>query len=77
MSNNRKWMWLLVFAAALVIMLTGGLRMSLGLFVQPLLNQTELTMASISLAMAMCQLMWGISQPVSGALPLIPTFGIR
>ncbi|WP_294088243.1 MFS transporter [uncultured Actinobacillus sp.] len=68
MSNNRKWIWLLVFAAALVIMLTGGLRMSLGLFVQPLLNQTGLTMASISFAMATCQLMWGISQPVSGAL---------
>lgn len=68
MQHNRKWMWLITFTAASIIMLTGGLRMSLGLFVQPLLNDTTLTMANISLAMAVCQLMWGVSQPVSGAL---------
>ncbi|WP_373777318.1 MFS transporter [Glaesserella sp.] len=68
MLNNRKLMWLLAFTAASIIMLTGGLRMSLGLFVQPLLNTTTLTIANISLAMATCQLMWGVAQPVSGAL---------
>lgn len=57
-----------VAAAALVLMVTMGLRMSLGLLVQPMLADTTLTITSISFAMAMMQLMWGVGQPVAGAL---------
>lgn len=57
-----------VTAAALVLMVTMGLRMSLGLLVQPMLADTTLTITSISFAMAMMQLMWGVGQPVAGAL---------
>ncbi|MDO5101423.1 MAG: MFS transporter [Lautropia sp.] len=71
MQNNQEnphWMLLLVASTAFVLMVTMGLRMSLGLFVQPLLQGTTLTMANISLAMAVSQLMWGVAQPLTGAM---------
>ena len=66
--HQTKLLWLIAFAAAAVLMITMGIRMSLGLFVQPMVNSTALSIAGISFAMAMCQLMWGVAQPLSGAL---------
>lgn len=60
--------WLLVAAAASVLMITMGIRMSLGLFVQPIVSDTALSISAVSFAMAVTQLMWGVSQPVTGAL---------
>jgi predicted MFS family arabinose efflux permease len=45
-----------------------GARQSLGLFVAPLSAHTGLGIAAISLAMAIAQLVWGIAQPVFGAI---------
>lgn len=67
-SQPDRRIMLVVAAAALVLMVTMGLRMSLGLLVQPMLADTTLTITSISFAMAMMQLMWGVGQPVAGAL---------
>ena len=66
-ANDRRII-LLVLSAASVLMVTMGLRMSLGLLVQPMLRDTTVTIAGISFAMATSQLMWGVSQPLSGAL---------
>lgn len=63
-----RWLWLVALSAAAVLMITMGIRMSLGLLVQPMVNTTGLTITGISLAMAVCQLMWGVAQPVTGAL---------
>jgi predicted MFS family arabinose efflux permease len=60
-------LWLVVLAAAFILMVTMGMRMSLGLFVQPLNRDTGLSITEISFAMAITQLMWGVSQPVTGA----------
>ena len=60
-------LWLVVLAAAFILMVTMGIRMSLGLFVQPLNRDTGLSITEISFAMAITQLMWGVSQPVTGA----------
>lgn len=68
MRSNTFSIWLLPVAAAFILMITMGTRMSLGLFVQPLANNTALSITQISLAMAMTQLMWGVSQPLTGAL---------
>lgn len=67
-QENPRWVLFLVAGAAFVLMITMGLRMSLGLFMQPLLQTTTLTIANISFAMAVSQLMWGVSQPLTGAL---------
>jgi len=61
-------LWLFVLAVAFILMVTIGMRMTLGLFVQPLVNTTTLSIAQVSLAIAITQLMWGVSQPLSGAL---------
>lgn len=60
--------WPLVLAAAAILVLTMGARQSLGLFVAPLNAATGLGIASISLAFAVSQFVWGAAQPVFGAL---------
>ncbi|MEJ0034532.1 MAG: MFS transporter [Gammaproteobacteria bacterium] len=59
---------LLVAAAAAVMLITTGIRQVSGLFVLPILSTTGLSIASVSLALAIGQFMWGAMQPVFGAL---------
>ena len=58
----------LVLVAAVILLITMGARQTLGLFVRPLSVSTGLGVASISLAMAIGQFVWGLAQPLSGAL---------
>ena len=44
------------------------MRMTMGLFVRPVVDSTELSIQEFSLIIAVFQLMWGLSQPLSGAL---------
>ena len=60
-------MWLVTLAAAAILMVTMGIRMSLGLFVEPIAGSTGMSIADISFALAVSQLMWGVSQPLTGA----------
>jgi len=60
--------WAVTLAAAAILMVTMGARQSLGLFVSPLNSATGLGIATISLALAVGQLMWGVIQPVAGAV---------
>jgi len=64
---NTPSLWAVTLAAAGILMVTMGARQSLGLFIAPLNNDTGLGIASISLAMAVGQFMWGAAQPVAGA----------
>lgn len=59
---------LVVAAAAAVLMVTMGARQSLGLFIAPIQDSTGLGLAAISLALAVGQLMWGVAQPIAGAI---------
>ncbi len=49
-------------------MITMGTRQSMGLYVGPINTSTGLGIASISLALALGQFVWGVIQPVAGAL---------
>jgi MFS family permease len=60
--------WLLVLAAAAILMITMGARLTTGLFLSPINTATGLGIASISFAMAVGQFMWGASQPIFGAV---------
>src|SRR5207245_568291 len=60
--------WWIIAAAALVFALVFGVRQSQALFISPLNSATGLGIASISLAFAVAQLMWGITQPFAGAV---------
>jgi predicted MFS family arabinose efflux permease len=47
---------------------TMGIRQSLGLFMLPIVATTGLSIVSISFALAVGQLLWGVSQPLFGAI---------
>ncbi len=65
-SFHRQSPWLLMISAAAILMITMGIRQSTGLFVSPLVESTGLSIASVSFAMAVGQLMWGVAQPIFG-----------
>ncbi|MGA8033032.1 MAG: MFS transporter [Casimicrobiaceae bacterium] len=69
MTNaDQRTAWIVTLAAAAVLMVTMGARQSLGLFVSPLNSSTGLGITAISLALAVGHLMWGVIQPVAGAV---------
>ena len=67
-KGSERSGWVVTLAAAAILMVTMGARQSLGLFVSPLNSSTGLGIVTISLALAVGQLMWGVIQPVAGAV---------
>lgn len=59
---------MLVLAAAGILLLTMGVRQSLGLFVLPIVTATGVSLVSVSFALAVGQLVWGAAQPLFGAV---------
>jgi predicted MFS family arabinose efflux permease len=66
-TGMRRSHILLMAAAAAILMITMGMRQSLGLFMAPIIESTHVSYAAISLALAVGQLVWGVAQPVFGA----------
>jgi predicted MFS family arabinose efflux permease len=58
----------LMFTAAGILLVTMGIRQSLGLFMLPIVATTGLSIVSISFALAVGQLIWGVAQPLLGAI---------
>ena len=67
-DHSARDAWILMLAAAAILMITMGSRVTTGLFVSPLNTATGLGVVKISLAMAIGQLVWGASQPIFGAI---------
>lgn len=67
-SVSPRAAWTLILVASAVMMITMGARQTSGLFLSPLNTATGLGVASISFVMAVAQLMWGVAQPVAGAI---------
>jgi MFS family permease len=67
-SMSPRAAWLLILSASAILMLTMAARLTTGLFLSPINTATGLGVASISLAMAVGQFMWGASQPIFGAV---------
>ena len=68
MPRSTPSYWTITLVAAAILMVTDGIRRSLGLFVSPLNTSTGLGIASISLALAVGQFAWGAVQPITGAI---------
>jgi MFS family permease len=66
-EGSSRAIWGVVLAGAAFLMVTMGMRQSMGLFVSPLNTSTGLGIATISFAMAVGQFVWGAAQPVAGA----------
>jgi len=60
--------WLLILSASAILMITMAARLTTGLFMSPINTSTGLGIASISLALAVGQFMWGAAQPLFGAV---------
>jgi MFS family permease len=60
--------WIYIGCGALVCALIFGVRQSLALYISPLNSATGLGIATISLAFGIAQFMWGVTQPIAGAI---------
>jgi predicted MFS family arabinose efflux permease len=65
---NTRQTWIVTLSAAGILLINMGARQSLGLFVAPLNAGIGVDIASISLALAIGQFVWGAIQPFAGAL---------
>ena len=65
---KRDRVLLVVLTAASIFAVTLGMRMAHSLFISAINTQTGLGLVAISFAFAVSQLMWGVSQPIAGAI---------
>ncbi len=66
MTRNR--LVLILGAAAAICAFTFGIRMATGLFIGPINTQTGVGLVAISFAFGVAQLVWGVAQPIAGAI---------
>src|SRR5258707_11615844 len=66
---------LILIGAAILLSLGMGIRQSLGLFLTPVTRDLALTAADFTLAVAVQNIVWGLSQAPVGALA--DRFGLR
>ena len=59
--------WQVIAVASIVLSLSMGLRQSLGLFLRPMTTDLGISAAAFGFALALQNLVWGLSQPFIGA----------
>ena len=64
----NKQTYLILICASLVVLLSMGMRQSFGLFQTPIAQTFGIGLTAFSLSLAIQNLMWGLSQPIIGAL---------
>lgn len=67
-TNLSRAAWLTMLSSSAILAITMGARQSVGIFVAPIDATTGLGIVSISFALAVGQFMWGLAQPVFGAI---------
>jgi len=66
--NDRRAMLVLLTLSGLIISICMGLRQSLGLFMRPMTLELGISAATFGFAIALQNIVWGLSQPFVGAL---------
>lgn len=68
-TAKRGWpLWLILLAAGIIIGLTSGLRQVTGLYMPPVTKELNIGLEPFSTAMAVANLLWGLSGIAAGAL---------
>ena len=65
---RRPPMWMIVAAGGVITAISLGVRSTFGLFLDPIADGLGTGRGSIALAIAVQNLIWGVSQPVAGAI---------
>ena len=63
----RRLPVLLLGAAAIILLLSFGIRQSFGLFLEPMTDELDWGRSVFAFAIALQNLLWGLSQPALGA----------
>jgi predicted MFS family arabinose efflux permease len=66
--DQRRGMLVLLVMSGLIIAICMGLRQSLGLFMRPMTLELGISAATFAFAIALQNIVWGLSQPFVGAL---------
>lgn len=67
MQRASRRVLIVVVAAALMLSVAMGTRQTFGLFLGPLAQERGLAITTVALAVALHNLVWGLSQPIAGA----------
>jgi len=67
-ASNRRAMILLLILSGMIISICMGLRQSLGLFMRPMAVDAGVSAATFGFAIALQNIVWGVTQPFVGAL---------
>jgi predicted MFS family arabinose efflux permease len=68
MTANRRSMLVLLLLSGAIISLCMGLRQSLGLFMRPMTTDLGISVATFGFSIALQNIVWGVSQPMVGAI---------
>src|SRR3954468_24035576 len=74
-SPSGSQAWLILSGTALLLTLGMGMRQSFGLFLGPITQDLGVTAADFTLALAVQNIVWGLSQALVGAIA--DRFGLR
>lgn len=74
-APSARQAWPILLGTALLLTLGMGIRQSLGLFVAPVTQDLAVTVADFTLALAIQNIVWGLSQALVGAIS--DRFGLR
>ena len=67
-AHQRRGMITLLILSGLIISICMGLRQSLGLFMRPMTLELGISAAAFGFSIALQNIVWGVSQPLVGAL---------
>jgi predicted MFS family arabinose efflux permease len=68
MTRQRSALLLLIVLSGVIISICIGLRQSLGIFMRPMQAELGISAAAFGFAIALSNIVWGLAQPVAGAL---------
>ncbi len=68
MAPSRGSLLLLIVLSGIIISICIGLRQSLGIFMRPMQAELGISAATFGFSIALSNIVWGLAQPVAGAL---------
>ena len=67
-TDNRRRFLIIVITGSIVASITLGVRATMGLYIEPIEETLAVSTATLGFTFALQNLMWGLGQPIAGAL---------